>query len=324
MAKKILLTGAGFTHNFGAPLSADVSNLIFNSVTSTELRDILREDFDYENIYQRVLQSQDYSPEIKHELSTAISYAYNKIDKLISKNISESVDQGRLIDFIKWFDKKRGGGFIFTLNQDLFIENNTYNQVFYELPPTVAVVSPTETVSNSHDNPLFPKKINYIIGDSDIEKTIEEFDKQFKKDKSSIYYIKMHGSQNWIMSDNRQVMIIGHGKADRIKANKLLNWYSDIFDSQLAKNSVKLLIIGYSFGDKHINEAIYKNRNNVSLYIVNPQSIKDFSEALNSKPLGSQIFTLIKKYYPRTFADLLGPHNGTPHIYWEELKSEFM
>lgn len=76
----------------------------------------------------------------------------------------------------------------------------------------------------------------------------------------------MHGSQNWVMHDNKQVMIVGHGKADRIKANKLLNWYSEIFDSQLAQNSVKLLIIGYGFGDEHINEAIYKNRNNVSLY----------------------------------------------------------
>lgn len=105
--------------------------------------------------------------------------------------------------------------------------------------------------------------------------------------------------------------------------NKLLNWYSDIFDSQLAQDSVKLLIIGYSFGDEHINEVIYKNRDKVSLYIINPQSIKDFSTTLNSKPFGNQIYSLIKKYYPITFSEMLGPHNGTPHVYWDELRVDF-
>ncbi|MEO8402519.1 MAG: hypothetical protein ABI597_12135 [Gammaproteobacteria bacterium] len=50
---------------------------------------------------------------------------------------------------------------------------------------------------------------------------------------------------------------------------------------------------------------------------------KDFSESLSKKPLGSQIFSLVKKYYQVTFAELLGEHNGTPHIYWDELNSEF-
>lgn len=324
MTKKILLTGAGFTHNFGGPLASEVSCLIFNAVSSKELRDILRENFDYESIYQKVIQSQDYSIEVKHELSLAVSETYNKIDKLISNGfLSERMDKNRLIEFLRFFDKNRNGGFIFSLNQDLFIENNINDHTFSTLPLSIALKSQRVAVNHNHENPLVPQKFNFIIGDKDIDETIAEFDKKFNKNESGIYYIKMHGSQNWFRQNDEQIMIIGHGKSDRIKADKLLAWYFDTFKNQLDQKDVKLLIIGYSFGDEHINEAIYNNRNNLNVYVINPQSFKDFSESLNNKPLGSQIFSLITKYYPITFSELLGVHNGKPHIYWNELKSYF-
>ena len=48
MANRILLTGAGFTHNFGAPLASEVSNLIFNSISNnTQLLDLLRNQWHY-------------------------------------------------------------------------------------------------------------------------------------------------------------------------------------------------------------------------------------------------------------------------------------
>ncbi|MEO8401065.1 MAG: hypothetical protein ABI597_04615 [Gammaproteobacteria bacterium] len=276
MTKKILLTGAGFTHNFGSPLASEMSGLIFNAVSSKELRDILREDFDYESLYQRVIQSQDYSVEMKHEFSSAVSGAYNKIDKLITNRpLSEILDVGRFVEFISWFDKIRGGGFIFSLNQDLLIENHINNHTLYTLQIMLALQSPIVDVSNSYANPIASRKFNYIIGDKDVDETITEFNKKFSKDEASIYYIKMHGSQNWFRQDDQQIMIIGHGKRDRIKSDKLLAWYADIFKNQLALNDTKLLIIGYGFGDEHINQEIYNNRDNLSMYVVNPQPFKD-------------------------------------------------
>ncbi len=38
MANRILLTGAGFTHNFGAPLSKDMSDLIFNNLSKMSIK----------------------------------------------------------------------------------------------------------------------------------------------------------------------------------------------------------------------------------------------------------------------------------------------
>ena len=58
--KHILLTGAGFTHNFGTPLASGMWAEIFNQTkiqSSQELRKRLLKDFDYESIYTKILNS---------------------------------------------------------------------------------------------------------------------------------------------------------------------------------------------------------------------------------------------------------------------------
>ncbi len=51
----ILLTGAGFTHNFGGFLAREMWSKIFNNPivqASTEARKLLLDDFDFESIYE--------------------------------------------------------------------------------------------------------------------------------------------------------------------------------------------------------------------------------------------------------------------------------
>jgi hypothetical protein len=144
MANRILLTGAGFTHNFGAPLASEVSNLIFNLVATLQLKNLLRNNFDYEDIYQKVLQSNDYSISIKNELTKAITEAYQQIDKQISiESLSEKINLIRFKEFINCFNKNRDAGYIFTLNQDLLIENNINNNTFYDLHITIPLEAKT-------------------------------------------------------------------------------------------------------------------------------------------------------------------------------------
>jgi hypothetical protein len=76
MVNRVLLTGAGFTNNFGAPLANEVSTLMLNSTNNPILLDLLRNDFDYESIYQKVMQSKDYSEATKHEFTILINKAY--------------------------------------------------------------------------------------------------------------------------------------------------------------------------------------------------------------------------------------------------------
>ncbi|HAT5982937.1 TPA: hypothetical protein JAG61_002250, partial [Legionella pneumophila] len=59
MTNRILLTGAGFTHNFGAPLANQMATHIFNSLECDEgnrLKKVIRSyDYNYENAYQDII-----------------------------------------------------------------------------------------------------------------------------------------------------------------------------------------------------------------------------------------------------------------------------
>jgi hypothetical protein len=78
---------------------------------------------------------------------------------------------------------------------------------------------------------------------------------------------KLHGSVNW--SDEKgQLFIVGGGKAEHVQRIPLLRRYLEEFEQLLRERDCHLMIIGYGFGDEHINEVIVDaSNNNVSLGI---------------------------------------------------------
>ena len=248
MTNKILLTGAGFTHNFGAPLASEVSSLIFNSISENpQLRELLRNNFDYEDVYQTVMQSSAYDATTKETFTAAMAEAYNIINKLVKNHGLSNIDTIKFKELLKGFDKPNGSGFIFTLNQDLFLDNNIsmFPEIMYEIPVEGVPIN----------NPDFPfERIRLNISYDKFDEFKSSKQKYFNKTNPRIFYIKLHGSQDWYKADNSQIMVIGHGKNERIQVKPILEWYFDIFKAQLAKDDTKLLIIGYSFRDEHINK----------------------------------------------------------------------
>lgn len=316
MANRILLTGAGFTHNFNAPLASEVSNLIFNSISNNiQLLDLLRTNFDYEDVYQTVMNSTDYDQVTKDTLTNAIKDAYNIINELIKNTNLSGISSIKFMEFIQSFAKPKGSGFIFTLNQDLFIEQNIgrFIDIQYAVP-----IPGTEVKNNEH--PFERQRYNITYSNFDSFK--ENTNKEFNKNDSRLYYIKLHGTYDWY-NEETQIMVLGHGKNERINIEPLLKWYFDIFNEQIRKNDTRLLIIGYSFRDEHINQAIYEHRENISIYIINPQSLESFSSELVSKPFGREIKKLIVKYYSVDLKKLMGTDRTNPHPYWNQLQVDY-
>ncbi len=67
----ILLTGAGFTHNFGAPLAKGMWAEIFNHPavqSSPALRELMFDEPNYKSLYAKVLED-DYPEQDKNGLS---------------------------------------------------------------------------------------------------------------------------------------------------------------------------------------------------------------------------------------------------------------
>jgi hypothetical protein len=71
VSKTILFTGAGFTHNFGGFLSKTMWTEIHNRLqrsNQTRLIQKLKNEFNYEDLYQQIVYGIDYSSDEKNFL----------------------------------------------------------------------------------------------------------------------------------------------------------------------------------------------------------------------------------------------------------------
>ncbi len=132
ISKFILLTGAGFTKNFGGLLASEMWSKIFNHEqiqSLPRLKEILIDDYDYESIYYRVING-SYDDNEKAAISTAIFQAYETLDDIVRQWLfnSNSPYPVNIYGVNKMIERFAGDqmelGFFFTLNQDLFIERH--------------------------------------------------------------------------------------------------------------------------------------------------------------------------------------------------------
>ena len=68
--------------------------------------------------------------------------------------------------------------------------------------------------------------------------------------------IKLHGSTDWVGAEGASLMVLGNAKSGAISRVPLLAWYHEVFRARLCAGNVRLMVIGYSFQDEHINEVI--------------------------------------------------------------------
>ena len=86
-------------------------------------------------------------------------------------------------------------------------------------------------------------------------------------------YFKLHGSSNWYTDDGRNLLVMGGNKDFMIREHQVLSWYYDQFRSYLLRPDTRLMVIGYSFSDQHINDVIVEAWRNGSLrgiFLVDP------------------------------------------------------
>jgi hypothetical protein len=83
---------------------------------------------------------------------------------------------------------------------------------------------------------------------------------------------KLHGSSNWHTETSEQLLIMGNNKTGAIRSFPVLGTYHDEFAARLSEGNAKLMVIGYSFQDKHINKVIERasRERELGTYLVNP------------------------------------------------------
>jgi pyruvate/2-oxoacid:ferredoxin oxidoreductase alpha subunit len=102
-------------------------------------------------------------------------------------------------------------------------------------------------------------------------------------------------------------MVIGHDKAGSIAGEPLLKWYLEIFREALSTANMTLVVVGYGFMDRHINEVITgAARTGLQLHVISPMQPKDFRNHLLSLtatvsnvsvPNGAEIWEMLSGYH---------------------------
>ncbi len=328
VSNTILLTGAGFTKNFGGFVSTEMWEKIFNCREvqgEPILKNILCNDFDYESVYHKVIDG-DYSIGVKAAINSAILKAYRKLDD-IGQNYIPATDGSRssilhgarkIIDGMASINQIN---FLFTLNQDLFVERLISGT---RIPITTPRMS-RFFIPNSIDSQL-------PVNDTDFKTVPNQKELGTNKDatmlsKNELHYIKLHGSFGWKSSDGSNNLVIGKNKKTKIANEPLLLWYSDLFKQVLSQKERKLLVIGYGFRDTHINEPIAKaiEKHGLKLYIISPTATKVFKDELikADSAYGQGIFDGLSGYISASSFKDLFPPNGNDTDGWKELQKIF-
>jgi hypothetical protein len=88
--KTILLTGAGFTANFGGILAKEMWSKILNNQRLDqlpEIKKILMGNFDFESVYSEIINGEKFSDDEKTAFQKIISESYGAMDETLKQFI---------------------------------------------------------------------------------------------------------------------------------------------------------------------------------------------------------------------------------------------
>lgn len=304
-SKYVLLTGAGFTKDFGGFLANEMHEKLLNHPNlrdTKRIRKLLLDDFDYESVYSKVMDT-NYTDEEKEALSNAMFDVYTMMDdttKDYCHNDHESrgigwpgVHAGILSVCTRESGKK---GYHFTTNQDIFLERHTGRRSGYveRIGGNQIGLGPRARLERSHYVQL------------PTEEQIEQRERQFDSS-GDLQYIKLHGSLGWLSAKGGSTMVFGKAKLEDIEDEPVLKtYYHTIFKGVLSQGNCHLIVVGYSFGDDHINNVVVEAAQNhgLGLYIFTPSGPEVLKKRLNSvnpvlwQSLGGYFTGRIKELFP--------------------------
>ena len=304
-SEHIILTGAGFTKNFGGLLASEMWAIIFNHKKiqdQPKIKKLMMDDFDFESIYYRIMEG-SYSDDEKEAITDAVKLAYENIDAILRKyDFGNPYPIRHVLELFWHFAETSDKSLIFTLNQDLFFER-LYSGDKLSIP---GIENNSEWFTSYYRKKL-EESDNCKLPD---EEKLNSIKPDILSDGSN-FVIKLHGSYNWKSYDGSDIMIIGRGKTGQIQKEPLLNYYFEVFEKALSQNQRRLLIIGYGFGDDHINNIISDAVRNhgLKIYVISPNSPRDFKNKLLKKnTIGEDIWQGLSGYFSSTLEDIF-PEN---------------
>jgi hypothetical protein len=265
----VLLLGAGFTRNWGGWLANEMFEyLLGHPAIDDDVRAILweHEKYGFESALG-VLQaaSTPGQPDARLvKLMKGIEDAFADMNAALREiPLSFGGDRERsIIGFMTRFDA------LFTLNQDLMLEHRYVGDGLAVASngrwngcnsPGLKLAGPAPTTGSPFTALWTPS------GDHTERKNIQP-------------YYKLHGSSNWRDEQSANMMIVGGEMGDKqklIDQHPLLKYYFQQLEARLSEPNTRLMVIGYSFRDPHVNAIIERclNLGNLKVFIIDPHGV---------------------------------------------------
>jgi len=255
--KYILLTGAGFSRNWGGWLASEAFEYLLGCPEISQnqyLRDLLwkhQPAGGFENALA-VVQSdfkrnpQTHTNNLQHILS-AVRQMFADMNEGYFDHTNFEFQNAREREvgtFLARFDA------IFTLNQDVLLEH------YY-------IDCDTPVLSGRWDGSELPG----MTPIHNAENQHSWAHRKWRPSSATAFqlnphmqpYFKLHGSSNWEeMLGQEPMLIIGGNKSFEIGFYPVLNRYHELFEEYLMQADTRLMVIGYGFRDQHINQVLMR------------------------------------------------------------------
>ena len=252
-----LLTGAGFSRNWGCWLADEVFEyLLAEPQLSPMMRTQLWRDKNSQGNYETTIQAlRDaavaYKGQHEEDYRNFLSILGGMFNQMRNTYVQSGFQfektsdrQYQIAQFLYQFDA------IFTLNQDTLLEHHYLTQFFlgqsggrwkgWDIPGVHDLGKPLG--NNPHYTATTLKRID---------------ESGFSLQPQHQPYFKLHGSHNWTTKSGL-LLITGGNKETDIGRVPLLDWNLQQFRKSVCTEHTRLMIIGYSFGDRHINSILLK------------------------------------------------------------------
>jgi hypothetical protein len=285
---QLLLLGAGFSKNWGGRLASEVWADVFTN-SAIQARDRVRKallnERSFEAVMEDVLTGSGYDSEDRQAITKSVTDTFQRMDNLFAQKMILATD--RLVNYatVKAFLSAFSGGFLFTLNQDTLLEQLLQQ---WTIPFRTPYVQQSGTANIPDARPTsVPTETPGITS-----------------------VVKLHGSHTWRNSQGSPVMVIGENKSKTIAGSWLLTEYKSIFETVLNSGGVRLLVIGYSFEDEHINQAIgtATSSHQCKVFIWNPKHPLDMLD--EKKQEQREILSGLIGWEPRLLRDVMPALGG--------------
>ena len=306
--KRTILTGAGFTKNFGGYLAHEINDKVLsdpNIVRCKKLHDLIQNEFNYEDALS-VVKQPDYTKEEVQFLRQAVKHVYSRQDVEVtnwnadSQNVGKFKSPAILTNFIMRafrFEGSQDSAYMFTTNQDVFVEACIRIDHKHQFRP----ISVPGISSGDWGIPAgyHPRSGFNRIQVEDTTSNVNAIDFRQK-----VNYIKLHGSANWDTHDG-DLLVIGRSKEDDIAASPLLKTYHEKFSSVCNLQDMRMLAVGYGFCDGHINRRIADGiKNGLKLWVWDVMSRQDWMRKMRSSDVqnGIEILGAVEGYMSDDFS----------------------